>query len=207
MKKTIVAITAAAFLGGTAVTLTPAPASAMYPIFLAFAKPDPNFKESNLKVISFDPSTGTFASYPTTLDQTNKTATAHVESLAPVYSLAVLEAFTQRTLDFPVFQSFPGFDTQLSFVNSSMTAVALNSQGFDSKGASFSGSGVTNPVSTSLPAGQQLTRAATQLFNLNAGQNSGWIQTRANNNQVFGYQLLGSGDRLDGRSPLPRMFR
>jgi len=47
MKKTIVAITAAAFLGGTAVTLTPAPASAMYPIFLAFAKPDPNFKSSN----------------------------------------------------------------------------------------------------------------------------------------------------------------
>ena len=37
MKKTIVAITAAAFLGGTAVTLTPAPASAVYPIFLAFA--------------------------------------------------------------------------------------------------------------------------------------------------------------------------
>jgi hypothetical protein len=47
MKKTIVAITAAAFLGGTAVTLTPAPASAMYPIFLAFVKPDPNFKASN----------------------------------------------------------------------------------------------------------------------------------------------------------------
>ena len=47
MKKMIVAITAAAFLGGTAVTLTPAPASAMYPIFLVFAKPDPNFKSVN----------------------------------------------------------------------------------------------------------------------------------------------------------------
>ena len=47
MKKTIVAITAAAFLAGTAVTLTPAPASAMFPIFLALVKPDPNFKESN----------------------------------------------------------------------------------------------------------------------------------------------------------------
>ena len=47
MKKTIVAITAAAFLGGTAVTLTPAPAAAMFPIFLAFVKPDPNFKASN----------------------------------------------------------------------------------------------------------------------------------------------------------------
>jgi hypothetical protein len=47
MKKTIVAITAAAFLGGTAVTLTPAPASAMFPIFLAFAKADPNFKSVN----------------------------------------------------------------------------------------------------------------------------------------------------------------
>jgi hypothetical protein len=47
MKKTIIAITAAAFLGSTAVTLTPAPAAAMFPIFLVFAKPDPNFKASN----------------------------------------------------------------------------------------------------------------------------------------------------------------
>jgi hypothetical protein len=47
MKKAIVAITAAAFLGGTAVTLTPAPAHALYPIFLALVKPDPNFKSVN----------------------------------------------------------------------------------------------------------------------------------------------------------------
>jgi len=47
MKKTIVAITAAAFLASTAVTLTPVPASAMFPIFLALVKADPNFKESN----------------------------------------------------------------------------------------------------------------------------------------------------------------
>jgi len=47
MKKTIVAITAAAFLGGTAATLTPAPAHAVFPIFLAAAKADPNFKSVN----------------------------------------------------------------------------------------------------------------------------------------------------------------
>ena len=47
MKKTIVAITAAAFLGGTAVTLTPVPAAAVYPIFLVFAKKDENFKSVN----------------------------------------------------------------------------------------------------------------------------------------------------------------
>ena len=47
MKKAILAISAAAFLGGTAVTLTPAPASTMYPIFLALVKPDPNFKSVN----------------------------------------------------------------------------------------------------------------------------------------------------------------
>jgi hypothetical protein len=47
MKKTIVAIMAAAFLGGTAVTLTPAPAAAMWPVFLVFVKPDPNFKAVN----------------------------------------------------------------------------------------------------------------------------------------------------------------
>jgi ABC-type sugar transport system substrate-binding protein len=48
MKKTIVAITAAAFLGGAATTLTPAPAHAVYPIFLLLTKqPDPNFKSVN----------------------------------------------------------------------------------------------------------------------------------------------------------------
>jgi hypothetical protein len=47
MRKTIVAITAAAFVGGTAVTLTPAPAHAVFPIFLALAKPDANFKSVN----------------------------------------------------------------------------------------------------------------------------------------------------------------
>jgi hypothetical protein len=47
MKRAILAISAAAFLGGTAVTLTPAPASAVFPLFLAAVKPDPNFKSVN----------------------------------------------------------------------------------------------------------------------------------------------------------------
>ena len=47
MKKAILAISAAAFLGGAAVTVTPAPASAMFPLFLALVKPDPNFKSVN----------------------------------------------------------------------------------------------------------------------------------------------------------------
>lgn len=48
MKKTIVAITAAAFLGGTAMTVAPTPAHAVYPIFLGLVKqPDPNFKSTN----------------------------------------------------------------------------------------------------------------------------------------------------------------
>jgi len=47
MKKAILAVTAAAFLGGIGVTLTPAPASAVYPLFLAAVKPDPNFKSVN----------------------------------------------------------------------------------------------------------------------------------------------------------------
>ena len=41
MKKTIVGITAAAFLGGTAVTVTPVPAAALYPIFLGLVQPNP----------------------------------------------------------------------------------------------------------------------------------------------------------------------
>ena len=47
MKRTIIAIAAAGLLGGAATTLTPAPAHAVFPIFLAMVKPDPNFKEQN----------------------------------------------------------------------------------------------------------------------------------------------------------------
>ena len=47
MKKTIIAIAAAGLLGGAATTLTPAPAHAVFPIFLAAVKPDPNFKSVN----------------------------------------------------------------------------------------------------------------------------------------------------------------
>jgi hypothetical protein len=47
MKKTIVGITAAAFLGGTAVTMTATPAAAVWPFFLFMVKPDPNFKSVN----------------------------------------------------------------------------------------------------------------------------------------------------------------
>ncbi len=48
MKKTIVALAAAGFLGGTAATLTPVPAHAVYPLaFWLTAKPDPKFKAQN----------------------------------------------------------------------------------------------------------------------------------------------------------------
>jgi hypothetical protein len=47
MKKTIIAIAAAGLLGGTATTFTPAPAHAVFPIFLGLVKPDPNFKSQN----------------------------------------------------------------------------------------------------------------------------------------------------------------
>jgi hypothetical protein len=47
MKKTIIAIAAAGLLGGAATTLTPAPAHAVFPIFLGFVKPNPNFHSEN----------------------------------------------------------------------------------------------------------------------------------------------------------------
>jgi hypothetical protein len=47
MKKTIIAIAAAGLLGGAATTLTPAPAHAVFPIFLGLVKPDPNFHAVN----------------------------------------------------------------------------------------------------------------------------------------------------------------
>ncbi len=159
---------------------------------------DPNFNEANLKVVSYDPATGTLTRYPTILDLANKTAMAHVENLAPIYSLAVFGPFDKSTLDFPVFQTLPDFGTEVTLVNSSPAEAVLNSQAFAPAGEPYSGTGVTNPSSLTLAGRQQVTRPADQLFNLSLPEATGWIQTRSNNNRVLGYELFGSGDRLDG---------
>ena len=139
---------------------------------------DPNFDESKLQIVSFDPSTGAFATYVTTLDLTNKAATAQVNSLSRYYSLAVLGPFSKSLLNVPFFQLANGFDTIISAVNTGATDAHL----------SFSGFG-----EVTIPAGKQLLSS---MSSLGFGQ-SGWAQAPSDVNTVSAVEAIGNGRIFD----------
>src|SRR5207237_1158594 len=88
---------------------------------------DPNFDESKLQVISLD-SSGTLHAYPTTLDTTNKVATAQIEGLDPYYSLAMIGPFTQTSV------MLPTAATGYALVNTGSQAANINVTPYASDG-------------------------------------------------------------------------
>ncbi|MBK5291322.1 MAG: choice-of-anchor D domain-containing protein [Acidobacteriia bacterium] len=76
---------------------------------------DPNFDESQMRIVSYDASTGQTTVLPTVLDRTQKTATTPLDRLAPYYSLAVQGPFTRSMLSTPVASS--SWTQSLALVN------------------------------------------------------------------------------------------
>ncbi len=62
----------------------------------------PDFDESKLRIISWDPTTSTFEILQTSLDLANRTATARIDRLAPNYGLAMIEPLSSTLLRTPV---------------------------------------------------------------------------------------------------------
>jgi hypothetical protein len=63
---------------------------------------DPNFDETKLRIVSYDPVKRDTVVLPTTLDRTAKTATTRLDRLAASYTLAVPGPFERTTLITPV---------------------------------------------------------------------------------------------------------
>src|SRR5581483_10009168 len=158
---------------------------------------DPNFSEAALKVVSFDSDTGQLVSYPTAVNLAAKTATARVNSLARYYTLGVFGPFAQRSLNFPVLQSSDDLTTRFNLVNVGTADAALSLRAYDDAGADLQAPGLVNPLPATLRAVRLLTGSVSELFKSTAPL-AGWVQTRANRNFVAGYEMLGSGSRLDG---------
>jgi hypothetical protein len=155
---------------------------------------DPNFDESKLQIVSYNPSTGTFTTYPTALDMTNKAATAQVSSLEPMYSLAVPGPFTQTMLNAPYYSVAGAFRSTASVVNTGTTDAHWTLNGFSLDGTPLSGS----PVSTTLPAANQLVSSADSLgFSTAAAGTTGWMQAGADSTSLRGLMLVGDGTVLD----------
>lgn len=155
---------------------------------------DPNFSESAMQIISYDPSSGAFESYPTTVDTSNKTATASITSLAPYYSLAVLGPFSQSLIDLPWFFESNGMDTKLALVNAGGSDAHLSVNGYGADGTLLA----QNPSAITISANTQLLNSVSSLgFSTTNIGTAGWAQTPADVNTLVGVETIGNGTQFD----------
>lgn len=159
---------------------------------------DANFVEANLKIASFDPTTGTLTPLLTQLNVTGKTATARVADLKQYYTLGVFGPFSKRALVFPILRSKPDLYNGFGLVNAGSSPASVNLTGYGDDGALLAGTGVTNPASRVLNPGSQIALLAPQLFNFDSTARTGWVEVRADRTDVVGFELLGNDKQLDG---------
>ncbi len=159
---------------------------------------DPNFRESALKVVSYDTTTGKLTSYDTVVDTANKTATARVDGLGPYISAGVLGPFSRQSLDFPILRSTGSLYNGIGLLNLGKETASFSLTAYSDDGSTKTGTGVTNPATATLAPGQQVPKLAQQFFNFVQSSNTGWVQVRSDKNSVVGFELLGSDTVLDG---------
>ena len=118
---------------------------------------DPNFVESQMQIISLD-STGTLHVYQTTVDTTNKIATATVDGLDNLFSLAVIGPFTSSQVQ------IANAPTNYALVNTGTQSASLTVTNYDAAGN-------PTPAQSTLPAGQ-LTQTQPTGVSVEAAANS-----------------------------------
>ncbi len=159
---------------------------------------NPNFNPANLKVIAYDPTTGSVEVYPSTVNLSARTVTARVNRLAPYYTLGVGKSVTGKSLNFPVLRQTTDFASQLLLLNTGSANVSLAMRAYAPDGELYSGQGIVNPVTVMLPASQLTSSSANAIFNMTSSTNGGWMQVTTNQQEVRGYELIGKGNKLDG---------
>lgn len=132
---------------------------------------DANFVESKLQVVSID-SAGTLHVSPTTLDMTNKVATAQIDGLDPYYSLAVIGPFTQT----PVMLATAA--TGYAVVNTGTQDANLSVTAYTTDG-------------TGTPATAVLKAA-----NLMQSSGSDWVQVWSDQSTVAGISWFDNGSQF-----------
>ena len=157
---------------------------------------DPNFNETAMQAVSYDPVTGDFETLPTTLDTDSKTATVRVNGLAQYYSLGVAGPFSKATLNLPIVRVDQSTFNGLAFLNFGTTPANLTMTSYTERGTLMRGT--SNPVTRTLAPSQQLPQLAPELFNFTRTGNEGWLQVKSDSASVVGFEIIGTADQLDG---------
>jgi uncharacterized protein (TIGR03437 family) len=161
---------------------------------------EPGFNPAQLKLIAYEPATGFVEAYPSTVNLAARTVTARINRLASYYALGVESPSTARALDFPVLRQLQNFASRLLLLNMGSTDAALSFQAYAPNGELYTGPGLTNPVTITVPATRLNSVTSDSLFKMAANASGGWMRAASNQRAVFGYEMLGKDSRLDGLS-------
>ena len=151
-----------------------------------------DFDESQLKVVSYDPASGVAEVLSTTLDTTAKTATAHLDHLAPYYSLAMVGPLANTQLRSPLVLAGSSLLSGLALANLGTTAANVTL-------AAFSDDGTPLGNGSKLQIGQSAQQGglASDLFGSADQQVSGSLQVTSDQPGVTGVHILGGSGLLD----------
>ncbi|MBS1824706.1 MAG: choice-of-anchor D domain-containing protein [Acidobacteria bacterium] len=155
----------------------------------------PEFDESKLRLISWDPDTGVFEILPSTLDLTTRTVTTSLRSLAPYYTLAMIEPAQKSYLRSPIVLAGSSLSSSLALNNPAASAGSFSFNAYDSEGASAGGQSVPQPLTAGASA--QATGTAATILNPQNGRASGWVEVTAERTEATGVQVLSGGGVLD----------
>jgi hypothetical protein len=155
----------------------------------------PDFVESQMQIISYDPAAGAAELLPTTLDTKAKTATTHLDHLAPFYSLAMVAPLSKTLLRSPLLLAGSDLSSGVAVENlgSGLANAAL---------AAYAGDGTSlgnaaTPPSLQIPASAQKGGLASDLFGSGAQQVADSLQLTVDQPAVAGAQVLAGAGLLD----------
>ncbi len=160
---------------------------------------EPGFAEEALKIVAIDPATGQYTVLPTTIDLVNRKATAHITSLAALYTLGVFGPFASHTVDLPLWVSGQQMEGSVVLANRSGSSTNVSLAAWDSAGFPLLLAGTT-PVSLPLGARQSQSQTVQGLFGFDPFEASGWIQPTLQAN-AFALLRLESAGKLEFAAP------
>jgi uncharacterized protein (TIGR03437 family) len=152
---------------------------------------DPGFNPRNLELVSFDPSTLLFSTYPSTVNTSAQTVSATVGGLAPYYALAVPASTLGSALNLPV--DLPGAPAPaiIGLLDAGTGPANISVAGYGLSGAALE----PKPVTTVIVPGQPASAYFASLDGGAPGRN--WIQAYSSAPGTVGAALLTNATALE----------
>jgi hypothetical protein len=161
--------------------------------YTADVLPDnPDFDESKLQIVGWDPVAGTFEILSTQLDMTNKMATTHLDHLLSYYSLAMVGPVSTTVLRTPVLMAGESLNSAVALTNMAGSAASARLSAFAVDGTLYGDA--ANRAMLNVDGGAQGGGTADSLLASGTQPLADWLEMAANQTAVGGVNMLRDGD-------------